>query len=112
AYTSSLHCEKIKVEMEEGREILYFMLDPGIESRMFRFEKFARKKIKNTSGFMEERFVINTVVNIGKKNIRTIISLSNRDTMRYQLLIGRRLLKNKFLIDVNRTFTGGITMKK
>ena len=112
AYTSSLHCEKIKVEIEEGREILYFTIDPGIESRLFRFEDFARKKIKNTSGYMEERYVINTIVNIGKKSIRSIISLSNRDTMRYPLLIGRRLLKNKFLIDVNRIHTGGITMRK
>ncbi len=112
AYTSSLHCEKIYTHLENNIEVLYFTIVPGEDSTVFRFENFARKKIKNSFGEMEERYVIRTVVNIGKKNIRTIISLSNRDNMRYLLLIGRRLLKAKFLIDVNRTHIGGIGMKK
>ena len=112
AYTSSLHCEKITVNIEDGREVLYFTIEPEENSRVFRFENFARKKIKNSFGEMEERYVIKTAVSIGKKSVRSVISLSNRDNMRYPLLIGRRLLKAKFLIDVNRTHTGGIGMKR
>lgn len=111
AYTSSLHCEKINVVIEEGRQVLYFTIEPGENSRVFRFEKFDQKKIKNSFGEMEERYVIRTAVNMGKKSIRSVISLSNRDNMKYPLLIGRRLLKSKFLIDVSRIHTGGIGMK-
>ena len=112
AYTSSLHCEKINIAVEDGREVLYFTIEPGEGSREFRFENFAQKKIKNSFGEMEERYVIKTAVNMGKKSIRSVISLSNRDNMKYPLLIGRRLLKSKFLIDVSRIHTGGIGMKR
>lgn len=111
AYTSSIHCEKIIVNYENSKPILYFTIDPN-DPREWRFENFDRKKIKNSFGEMEERFVIKTLFKIGKKQIRSIISLTNRDNMRYPILIGRRLLKNKFLIDVNHIHTGGITVKK
>jgi len=61
---------------------------------------------------MEERYVIQTQIKIGRKKIRSTISLSNRDNMRYPVLIGRRLLKAKFLIDVNQIHTNGIRLKK
>lgn len=112
AYTSSLHCEKISIEQEDGKDVLCFTIEPGENAKVFRFEQYAQKKIKNSGGEMEERYVIKTIVNIGKKSILSIISLSNRDNMRYPLLIGRRLLKQKFLIDVSRVHTGGIGMKR
>ena len=61
---------------------------------------------------MEERFVIKTVIHIGKKKILTHLSLSNRDNMRYPLLIGRKLLKGKFLVDVTQVHTGGTNLIK
>jgi hypothetical protein len=112
AYTSSLHCEKISVEQHDGFDVLCFTIDPGENATEFRFKQFARKKIKNSGGEMEERYVIKTIINIGKKSILSIVSLSNRDKMRYPLLIGRRLLKQKFFIDVSRVHTGGIGMKR
>jgi hypothetical protein len=111
AYTSSIHCENITLNYENSKPILYFTI--GVEEpRVLRFEDFTQKKIKNSFGEMEERFVIKTLFRIGKKQIWSIISLSNRDNMRYPVLIGRRLLKGKFLIDVNQIHTGGITLKK
>ena len=111
AYTSSLHCETIVVNYENTKPILYFTI--GVENPVvLRFEEFAQKKIKNSFGEMEERFVIRTVIKIGRKQIWSTISLSNRDNMRYPVLIGRRVLKGKFLIDVNQIHTGGITLTK
>jgi len=116
AYTSSLHCENIKVNYENSKPILYFTIEQNMNAsggpQTFRFEEFTTKKIKNSFGEMEERFVIKTFVHIGKKKIRSRISLSNRDSMRYPLLIGRRLIKGKFLVDVNNIHTGGIRISK
>jgi hypothetical protein len=61
---------------------------------------------------MEERYVIKTLIKVGRKKIMSTISLSNRDNLRYPVLIGRRLLKGKFLIDVNQIHTGGIDLNK
>ena len=107
AYTSSIHCESINLNYENSKPILYFTIEQnGLKS--FRFEDFSTKKIKNSFGEMEERFVIRTIICIGRKKIWSVISLSNRDNMRYPVLIGRRVLKGKFLIDVNRIHSGGI----
>lgn len=111
AYTSSLHCENILINYENSKPILYFTIKQT-ETRTYRFEEFGQKKIKNSFGEMEERYVIKTIICIGKKRIHSTISLSNRDNMRYPVLIGRRLLKGKFLIDVNQIHTGGINLDK
>lgn len=110
AYTSSLHCENVSVDYENSKPILYFTIEQA-EPRTLRFEEFSQKTIKNSFGEMEERYVIKTLVKIGRKKIWSTISLSHRDNMRYPVLIGRRLLKGRFLIDVNRIHTGGITLK-
>lgn len=110
AFTASLHCENISVNYENSKPILYFSLEQN--SALLRFEDFTQKKIKNSFGEMEERYVIKTLVKIGRKNILAAISLSNRDNMRYPILIGRRMLKGKFLVDVSQIHTGGISVRK
>lgn len=110
AFTASLHCENLSVNYENSKPILYFSLEQN--SALLRFEDFTQKKIKNSFGEMEERYVIKTLVKIGRKNILAAISLSNRDNMRYPILIGRRMLKGKFLVDVSQIHTGGISLRK
>jgi hypothetical protein len=111
AYTSSIHCKNIEVKYENGKPILYFiLLDPSHEEfslRQHRFEQFTRKKIKNSFGEMEERFIIKTIIKLGTKRINTTLSLSDRENMRYPVLIGRRFLKGKYMVDVQRIHTGG-----
>ena len=68
--------------------------------RNFTFENFFEKEIKNSFGEVEKRYVIKSVIKIGKRNIRTAISLTDRGKMRYPVLIGRKLLMNKFIVDV------------
>jgi hypothetical protein len=106
AYTSSLHCENLTINYENSKPILYFTVEQN-GAKTFRTENFSRKKIKNSFGEMEERFVIKTLIVIGRKRIWSMVSLSNRDNMRYPVLLGRRVLKGRFLIDVSKTHTNG-----
>ena len=111
AYTSSIHCENITINYENSKPILYFTIEQeGVKT--FKFGEYTQKRIKNSFGEMEERYVIRTLIKIGRKKIHSTISLSNRDNMRYPVLIGRRLLKAKFLIDVNQIHTNGINLSK
>lgn len=109
AYTSSIHCDDIAIINENGKPVLIFVItqDDKQLQKVQRFEEFSQKKIKNSFGEMEERYIIKTLVVIGKKKIHSTLSLSNRDTMRYPVLIGRKSIKGKFLIDVNQVHTGG-----
>lgn len=114
AYTSSIHCENITLDYENSKPILYFTIanEATGKPEVFRYETFTRKTIKNSFGEMEERFVIKTIIHIGRKKIWSSISLSNRDAMRYPVLIGRRLLKGRFLVNVNQIHTGGVSLTK
>lgn len=105
AYTCSIHCNTIILKTEGEKQILSFQL---LDDRVYYFDEFTRKKIKNSFGEMEERYIIKTLITIGGKKIKTTISLSDRENMRYPVLIGRRLLKGKFIIDVNLIYTNGL----
>lgn len=116
AYTSSIHCSDIVIKKINNADVLCFKLldvtHPELAKQEYHFEEFYKKKIKNSFGEMEERYIIKTRIKLGRKTIRTTLSLSDRENMRYQVLIGRRMLKRKFIIDVNKIHIGGIALSK
>jgi hypothetical protein len=101
AYTSALHCHDIYVK--EG--VLHFKLLSALHEGCNEMEhstnSFTRKDIRNSFGETESRYLIKTRIQIGKRTIKSLISLTDRGTMRYPVLIGRRLLKNRFVVDVS-----------
>ena len=100
AYTTALHCQDIY----EKDGVLYFKLldptHPEYNRQEQKFSEYSQKEIKNSFGETEKRYIIKTIVKIGKKRIKSVISLTDRETMRYPVLIGRKLLKNRFIVDV------------
>lgn len=100
AYTCSLHCSR--AELIDG--ILEFVLldeeHPEFTGMKFQFKEFTQREIKNSSGEAEQRFVIKTTVRIHHRTIRAEFSLSDRDKLRFPVLLGRKILRNRFLIDV------------
>ncbi|MFH1005750.1 MAG: RimK/LysX family protein [Bacteroidota bacterium] len=103
-YTNTLHCYNFYTKKENGKKILCFqVLDPThstFNEQEHCFSEFKKKKIKNSFGEVEERYVIKTKIRIAGRMIKSIISLTDRADMRYPVLIGRRLLKKKFIVDV------------
>lgn len=101
AYTTALHCHDIR----EENGVLYFkLLDPthlDYNEQEQKFTEYSQKEIKNSFGEIEKRYIIKTIVKIGNKRIKSVISLTDRGTMRYPVLIGRKLLKNRFIVDVS-----------
>jgi hypothetical protein len=116
AYTSALHCKDISVKEIEGKQMLCFKLldesHPEFNEVEHCFEYFIQKPIKSSSGETELRYIIKTLLMIGHKKIRTSVSLTDRGNMRYPVLIGRKMIKNKFIIDVAKIHTGGILFSK
>lgn len=101
AYTTALHCHDIK---EENGVLHFKLLDPSHPEYNIQDQKFtcySKKGIKNSFGEVEMRYIIKTIVIIGRRKIKAVISLSDRGNMRYPVLIGRKLLKNRFIVDVS-----------
>ena len=102
AYTTALHCYDIRVANNQ----LYFKLispeHPGNKGNEIIFKEYAKKGIKNSFGDVEERYIVKTKIKIGSRIIKSLISLTDRGNMRYPVLIGRKLLKNRFIVDVSQ----------
>ena len=99
AYTSTLHCEDIRITEGKEKKLCFKVL--GSSEKEICFADFRQKKIKNSSSVAENRYVIKTKIKIAGRVIKSIISLADRGAMRYPVLIGRKLLKNKFIVDVS-----------
>jgi len=108
AYTTALHCHDIIERIENNKKKLFFkLLDPShpdYNEREIVFNEYEKKKIKNSFGDFEERFVIKTTIEIKNRKIKTLMSLTDRGSMKYPVLIGRRLLRSKFIVDVSKKY--------
>ncbi|MDZ7646224.1 MAG: RimK/LysX family protein [Cytophagales bacterium] len=58
--------------------------------------------MKNSFGEAELRYVIKTSIKIYDHLIRAEFSLSNRGNLRFPVLLGRKILRDRFLIDVTK----------
>jgi hypothetical protein len=102
AYTSSLHCQKAEVVNGKLEFILLDEEHPEFTGMKFTFQKFEERLIKNSFGEVEKRFVIITPLTIYNEVIHTEFSLSNRGSLKFPILIGRKILRDRFLIDVKK----------
>jgi hypothetical protein len=106
AYTSAIHCSHIHVTERKGvKKISFHILGSHQEEvgrRVFTTKNFKEKKIKSSFGQIEERFVIKTKIKLFGRVIRAEFSLSDRTEMKYPVLLGRKLLKNRFIVDVSQ----------
>jgi hypothetical protein len=100
AYSSSLHCSRAEIINGKLEFVLLDEEHPEFTGMKFTFEKFTRRKIKNSFGEAEQRFVIKTPIKIHNRTILTEFSLSDREKLRFPVLLGRKILRNRFLIDV------------
>lgn len=105
ADTSSIHCSKVRVVEKDGKEFLKFrVLDtkhPLYSKETHTVDEFTEKRVKSSSGHAETRFVIKTKAVVFGKRYPITFTLSDREKMKYPVLLGKRFLKNKFIVDVS-----------
>jgi len=103
AKTSSIHCEKVWVEREGNKKVLCaFLLRKT--TQVTRFKKFTMKEVKSSNGISQKRYAIKLRVRIGDFETLTEFTLTNRDKMSYPVLLGRKVLRKAFIVDVSRNF--------
>lgn len=106
AYTSAINCSRVKLLKVDGTPTLTFYLTGSKihekKARKFSTTNFKKKKIRSSNGVIEERYIIKTTVVIFRKRIQSEFSLSDRSKMKFPILIGRKLLSNRFIVDVSK----------
>lgn len=71
--------------------------------KQVRFPKgeYSLTRVASSFGHREVRYKVKLSIRIGGKSINATFTLSNRSNKTYPILIGRRLLHGKFLVDVS-----------
>ena len=105
ARTSSLHAFSIEPFGRQGRERVRFGIHPIPERPEIVLYCTAdlvdQREITSSNGETELRYVISTPLRIAGQEWPIEISLSNRETMQYRMLLGRSALGENITVDPN-----------
>ena len=102
AFRTAVHCESWSLKEVAGKEVLEVIIEwEAGKPVVLHFKKFQKRIIKNSFGQTEERYCVRTLILIHKKKIQSEISFTNRSGMRYPVLLGRKTIGKKFLVDVS-----------
>ncbi len=109
AKTSSIQANNIKVFIRGAQEWVKFEVNPIQDNRSIAINCEAkmvdRRTIKSSSGISEERFVIKVPVSIGSETFDIELTLANRDTMEFRMLLGREALNNRYIVNPAKNYT-------
>jgi hypothetical protein len=113
ARTSALHAFKVTPFTKDGGAYVRFFVHPVQRRRKPEVACVARiidqRRITDSGGNCQERYVIRTTLKLGKSSWPIELTLSNRDSMGFRLLIGRQAIRRRYVVDPGRSF---ITRKK
>lgn len=99
AYTNSIHIKGI-VMLDNGIEVTF---DDGIKV-FFNRGDYHMKKVISSNGTSEIRVLVKIKLKLGRKVYNTKFTLTDRSNMKNSILIGRKFLRNRFIVDVSKEF--------
>ncbi len=97
ATSSSLDARKIKIK----NDVVNFVLRGG---KPLKVPLLEYRRVRTSVG-KERRPVVLLDICLGSLHLLTQVTLTNRSHLKYALLIGRRVLKGNFVVDVSRRQT-------
>ena len=103
AKTSALHAFNIHVVKKNHKRCVRFDIHPLPRNDKILVSCIAPlidiRHVMNSTGHKEHRYVIRTTLVIDHQSWEIEVTLSNRDPMRYRMLLGREALNTRVMID-------------
>ena len=116
ARTSCLHAFRVESFTRDGRDWVSFDIHPlqGNSDEVIRCEAPLRDKraVRDSGGHEELRYVIETTIRIGDQSHLAEVTLTDRDTMKFRVLLGRSTFRGKYLVDASRSYLCGKKKRK
>lgn len=111
ARTSALHAFEVEEYFEGGLKMVRFSLHP-LQKRDDIVQTCSalvvdEREVSDSGGHREMRYVISTPVRLGEHEWPIEITLTNRDTMLFRMLLGRTALERRFLVQPEASFLFG-----
>lgn len=111
AKTSALHAKNIAPFIKDGQNWVKFDINPiqnNLKTIIHCEAPLVDKRVvKSSSGFREQRFVIQTNLEIGNAQWLIEMTLTNRDSMGYRMLLGREAMSGRVLVDPEKQYLLG-----
>lgn len=106
AYNGAIHTTHVIEKEIDGKSVIEFSLldsdHPEFKEDIYQVDTFAKRLVKNSNGDSELRYVIPTKIILQGIEIKVKLSLSNRKNLRYPILLGRKIIKKHFIVDVTK----------
>lgn len=103
ADSSAVWATKIRID-KDG--VLKFALfgegSPYYNGKVFKRTDYSVAKVRSTTGHEQIRYRTHFKVKIGGRKVKVMMNLSDRSKNEFPVLIGRRSISGKFLVDVSR----------
>ena len=99
AYTSSIHCKDIE---EVDGTLCATFLDEGhdqYDGKKLIFNDYKITSVRSSNGTQELRYEVQANIRLFGKLFKISLTLSNREEMRFPVLLGRKFLSKKFIVD-------------
>lgn len=111
ALTSALHAFLIEPYSRDGREMVRFLIHPVQLNQDFAIECHCPlhdyREVTDSGGHREKRYVIQTRLQHDGASWPIELTLTNRDTMRFRMLLGRRAMIDRFVVDPAASYVCG-----
>lgn len=108
ARTSSLHAGGLTIVQSEGVTLARFELYPVARSTdgmtVVTAPVVDFRTVRSSNGQTEERPVVRTELALGGERFEIDLTLTSRESMGHRMLLGRRVLKDRYLVDVGRSY--------
>ena len=108
ARTSALHAFYLEPFERDGKAWIRFGIHPrqGTSDEVVHCEApvVDRRTVTDSGGHREERFVIQTLVGLGDQQVNVEITLTDRENMRFRMLLGRTAMRPHYLVDPGRSY--------
>lgn len=97
AFSGALHCSSIR--LDKAKQVLSFYPTSQVDCRVETTD-FETKAVRSAHGHKHVRYLVPITLELRGKQYKTIIGLTDRSSMRYEMLIGRRFLReHDMLVD-------------
>lgn len=106
AKTSSLHAEELEIAEVDGQHVARFVVRTGDAEYRCECPVFDERHVKSSSGHEELRVVIETVCVMNGQRWPIQLTLTDRTAMRFPMLLGRRAMSGRFLVDPSCKYLG------
>ncbi len=103
ADSSAIWASDIKVTKDHLLKFKLFAPNsPFYTGKVIKRKDFKASQVKSSNGQTERRYKTHITIGLNRKIIRASFTLSDRSQNQFPILIGRRTIKNKFLVDVSK----------